>query len=187
MPQLTALLGEVHNALDVEKLGGIFAFLDGFSGEKKSRDDYAQLARLGLKRVYIGLESGDPELLRLLKKPGHPADAITAVREMKAAGVAVGLVVLLGAGGHQFERSHVRETIRVLNEMPLDADDLIYFSELIESEGMPYVQSAFESQLQPLTPDERILQGELIQNGLRFTEAGGTPHISRYDIREFVY
>jgi len=95
--------------------------------------------------------------------------------------------VLLGAGGHQFERSHVRETIRVLNEMPLDADDLIYFSELIESEGMPYVQSAFESQLQPLTPDERILQGELIQNGLRFTEAGGTPHISRYDIREFVY
>ena len=71
MPQLTALLGEVHNALDVEKLGGIYAFLDGFSGEKKSREDYAQLARLGLKRVYIGLESGDPELLRLLKKPGR--------------------------------------------------------------------------------------------------------------------
>ena len=187
MPQLTALLDEVHNALDVEKLGGIYAFLDGFSGEKKSREDYAQLAHLGLKRVYIGLESGDPELLRLLKKPGHPADAISAVREMKAAGVAVGLIVLLGAGGHQFERSHVRETIRVLNEMPLDADDLIYFSELIESEGMPYVQSAFEERLQPLTSDERILQGEMIEQGLRFTEAGGTPHISRYDIREFVY
>lgn len=187
MPQLTALLDEVHNALDVEKLGGIYAFLDGFSGEKKSRDDYAQLARLGLKRVYIGLESGDPELLSLLKKPGRPADAITAVREMKAAGVAAGLIVLLGAGGHQFERSHVIETIRVLNDMPLDADDLIYFSELIESEGMLYVQSAFEARLQPLSSDERILQGEMIQNGLRFTHAGGTPHISRYDIREFVY
>ena len=28
---------------------------------------------------------------------------------------------------------------------------------------------------------------EAIEAGLKFSETGGTPHISRYDIREFVY
>lgn len=187
MPQLTALIEQVHQVFDVEKLGGIYAFLDGFSGEKKTQSDYARLATLGLKRVYIGLESGDASLLQMLKKPGSTSDAISAVRAMKAAGIAVGIIILLGAGGHQFEQAHVRETVRVLNEMPLDADDLIYFSELIESEGMPYVQSAYEHHLLPLTSEERIRQGELIEASLVFSEEGGTPHISRYDIREFVY
>lgn len=187
MPQLTVLIEKVHHVYDVEKMGGIFAFLDGFSGEKKSQADYQVLADLGLKRIYIGLESGDPDLLRLLKKPGEPADVISSLQSMKRAGIAVGLIVLLGAGGHRFEQSHIRETIRVLNQLPLDADDLIYFSELIESEGMPYVSTAYANHLLPLTSGERIQQGEMIEAGLRFSEAGGTPHISRYDIREFVY
>lgn len=187
MPQLTALVEQVHKAFDVEKLGGIYAFLDGFSGEKKAREDYSRLASLGLKRVYIGLESGDAALLRLLNKPGEPTDAIAAVRAMKSAGVAVGIIILLGAGGHQYKQTHIRETVRVLNEMALDADDLIYFSELIESEGMPYIQTAYDQHLMPLTSEERIQQGEDIEAGLIFSEEGGTPHISRYDIREFVY
>ena len=187
MPQLGVLMEQIHQVYDVEQMGGIFAFLDGFSGKKKSQADYQFLAGLGLKRIYIGLESGDPELLRLLKKPGAPADVISAVKNMKNAGIAVGLIVLLGAGGHRFGQPHVRETIRVLNQMPLDADDLIYFSELIETEGMPYVQTAYANQLLPLTSKERIQQGEFIEAGLKFSAAGGTPHISRYDIREFVY
>ncbi|HWQ04132.1 MAG TPA: radical SAM protein [Longilinea sp.] len=187
MPQLSVLIEQVHQVYDVEQMGGIFAFLDGFSGEKKSQADYRLLAGLGLKRVYIGLESGDPDLLRFLRKPGEPSDAVAAVNSMKNAGISVGLIVLLGAGGHRFEQNHIRETIRVLNQMPLDADDLIYFSELIETEGMPYVQTAYAEHLLPLTPNERLRQGKIIEAGLRFSTAGGTPHISRYDIREFVY
>jgi radical SAM superfamily enzyme YgiQ (UPF0313 family) len=57
--------------LDVEQLGGIYAFLDGFSGERKSPEDYAELAQRGLKRVYIGMESGNNDLLHFLKKPGR--------------------------------------------------------------------------------------------------------------------
>jgi hypothetical protein len=71
--------------------------------------------------------------------------------------------------------------------MPLDLDDLIYFSELVESEGMDYTRDAYQQQLQPLTSAERIGQGEEIENQLVFSDDGGIPHISRYDIREFVY
>jgi hypothetical protein len=81
----------------------------------------------------------------------------------------------------------VRDTVRLLNEMRLDMDDILYFSELIESEGLPYTQAAYDAGLVPLTTEERLAQGEAIERQLRFSQAGGVPHISRYDIREFVY
>lgn len=187
MPRLLELIEIVHQVYDVERLGGIYAFLDGFSGEKKTAQDYARLAQRGMKRVYIGMESGHAELLRVLKKPGKPDDVVQAVRAIKAGGVAVGIIILLGAGGQSYAEGHVRDTIAALNAMPLDLDDLIYFSELIESEGLEYTTDAFEQQLNPLDANERIAQGEAIEAGLKFSEEGGVPHISRYDIREFVY
>lgn len=187
MPKLLAIFDVVHQVYDVQKLGGIYAFLDGFSGEKKSPADYRDLAGRGLERVYLGMESGNEALLRFLKKPGKPADVISAVRAMKAGGVSAGIIVLLGAGGHTYAADHVRDTIQAINAMDLDLDDLIYFSELILSDGLPYVRDAYQAHLQPLTPEERLAQGEAIQNGLKFSSQGGTPHISRYDIREFVY
>ncbi len=186
-PRLLPLLEITHELFDVAKLGGIYAFLDGFSGEKKTQADYAALARLGLRRVYIGLESGHDPLLRFLKKPGKAEDAVQAVRAMKAAGVAVGIIVLSGAGGKQFARAHTADTIAVLNRMELDADDLLYFSELVETEGLEYSRDAYAAALQPLSEAERIAQGEEIERALRFDEERGVPHISRYDIREFVY
>lgn len=187
MPRLLQLMDIVHDEFDVEQLGGMYAFLDGFSGEKKTAADYAELARRGMKRIYIGMESGSEELLNLLKKPGRPSDAIQAVRAMKDGGLAVGIIVLLGAGGHFYAPIHTRETIAAINQMPLDLDDLIYFSELIEDEGLQYTRDAYDQKLRPLTPAQRIAQGEEIEARLRFDPQRGIPHISRYDIREFVY
>ena len=165
--------------------GGIFAFLDGFSGEKKTSDDYARLASLGLKRVYIGMESGHAPLLRFLHKPGEPEDVLHTVRAMKAGGVAVGVIVLIGAGGHFYAEAHVRDTIALLNAMPLDSRDIIYFSELVVTDDMPYARDAAAANLHPLTHEECLAQEAAIRAGLRF--GASKPLISRYDIREFVY
>jgi hypothetical protein len=187
MPRLLPLVEAVHEVYEVEKMGGIFAFLDGFSGEKKTPDDYRLLAERGLKRVYLGMESGNASLLRFLKKPGQPEDVVNAVGAMKTGGVSVGIIVLLGAGGKRYASDHVRDTVAAINAMQLDLDDLVYFSELVVSEGMQYVQQAYQADLEPLNAEERTAQGEAIQQALRFPALGGTPHISRYDIREFVY
>lgn len=187
VPRLLPLFESIHEEFDVEKMGGIFSFLDGFSGEKKRSQDYRQLAHLGLKRVYIGMESGHEPLLKFLHKPGSPQDVIQAVQAMKTGGVAVGIIILLGAGGQKYAQPHVRDTIQALNQMPLDLDDLVYFSELIESEGLPYTQDAYRENLRPLSHQDRIGQQVQIEAGLVFSSSGGTPHISRYDIREFVY
>lgn len=187
MPILLQLFDVVHDVFDVEKLGGIYAFLDGFSGERKTVADYRLLASRGLKRVYIGMESGNDELLRFLNKPSTAREVIRSVRAMKEGGVAVGIISLLGAGGHTYAREHVKDTIDALNAMPLDMDDIVYFSELITDEDMQYSKAAYQEQLIPLTSAERIAQGEEIEVGLQFNEQLGVPHISRYDIREFIY
>jgi len=187
MKRLVPLLEITHNTFSVEKLGGIFAFLDGFSGEKKTAADYHTLAQMQLKRVYIGVETGSDELLRSLKKPGSAADAVQTVALLKKAGISVGVIFLLGVGGKKYAAQHVRETIRILNAMQLDLEDIIYFSELVEHESMEYTRSAYAHEYGPLNAAERAAQAEEITASLRFSESSGVPHISRYDIREFVY
>lgn len=184
--KLIPLIEIIHNHLDVEKFGGLFAFLDGFSGERKNTDDYKKLYTLGLNKIYIGLESGNNQLLKFLNKPGSAVDALHAVRLIKSAGISVGIIILLGAGGKRYQKDHIADTVDLLNQMNLDADDLIYFSELIESEGLTYTQNAFNSNLIPLTTAEIQFQRKSIEENLIFSELG-TPHISTYDIRDFVY
>ena len=187
MPRLLALINIVHEVYDVEALGGLYAFLDGFSGERKTVSDYQALAKVGLRRVYIGMESGHEPLLCFLNKPGQTSDVIQAVQNLKKAGVAVGVIVLLGAGGHTYARKHIQDTIQAINAMPLDMEDLIYFSELVEQEGMDYTKDAFQNHLRPLSVEECMQQGKQIERALKFNPRTGTPHIARYDIREFVY
>ena len=187
MRKLLPLFDAVHEVFDVAKLGGVYAFLDGFSGEKKRAKDYARLADRGLERVYVGMESGNESLLRFLRKPGDPDDVVAAVRALKAGGVAVGVIVLLGAGGSHYAEAHISDTIRTLNAMDLDGDDLIYFSELVVNENLAYAQEAIQAGLGSLTAKERVAQGEAIERGLRFSRGRGMPRISRYDIREFIY
>ncbi len=165
LPRLLTLLDVVHEVFDVEQLGGIFAFLDGFSGDKKTAQQYTQLAKRGVRRIYIGMESGNENLLRFLKKPGRPADVVSAVQAIKASGISVGIIILLGAGGKTYAQTHIKDTIQTVNAMNLDLDDLIYFSELIESEGLEYTRQAYEQNLQPLSSAERILQGKKLSAG----------------------
>lgn len=183
---LIPLFDIIHKHLDVEKLGGIFAFLDGFSGDKKTVKDYQKLKGLGLNKIYVGLESGNNNLLNFLNKPGTAQDAHNAVNTIKESGLSVGVIILLGAGGKEFESEHIADTVDIINKMNLDADDLIYFSELIESEGLEYSQLAFSNKLNPLSSTERFEQRNKIEEQFIFSELG-TPHISTYDIRDFVY
>ena len=163
----------------------LFSFLDGFSGSKKSVDDYAELAAHGLARIYIGLESGHAPLLTWLRKPGRAADVIEAARAIKAGGVKVCVIVLLGAGGTRFAEGHVLDTIDVVNAMALGVGDLIYFSDFVSLPGQPYGQIAEHDAAEPLTVGQMRGQRRAIESGLKFISA--PPKLATYDIREFVY
>jgi radical SAM superfamily enzyme YgiQ (UPF0313 family) len=161
----------------------VYAFLDAFTGTRKSVEDYRALAELGLKRVYIGLESGHDPLLEFVRKPGHAQDAIETVEAIKAAGINVGLIVMIGLGGDRFAVGHVADTITVLNQMPLGEDDLIYFSDLVEEPATPYPLLAQQQDIHALSTEGRAGQRAALRAGLQQPGV----KVSNYDVREFVY
>ncbi|MHC1784762.1 MAG: radical SAM protein [Anaerolineaceae bacterium] len=185
--KLKPYLEIIHQLYDVKTLGGIYAFLDGFSGEKKSPADFQEMADLGMDTIYIGLESGCNELLEFLNKPATAEQVLDTVKAAKSAGIAAAVIILLGAGGQAYSREHVRETVRVLNDMNLDAGDMIYFSKMINAEDSPYGALESENHLVPLSEREQEDQWQSIESQLNFDQALGTPSISVYDIRDFIF
>jgi len=164
-------------------LDGFYSFSDYFT-VYKTVEELRMLRSLGYRRVYIGLETGDPEVLRILSKPGPPERSIELVRRLKKAGISVGIIILIGAGGEEYYRQHVENTIRILNSMPLDRRDIIYFSKLKVREGSEYQRIAEEMGLTGLSEEEMDRQIEEIKRGISHREA---PIQAIYDIDETIY
>jgi hypothetical protein len=169
------------------RLESIATFLDVFTGEPRSAMDYTELRRLGLRRVYIGMESGCDVLLQWLRKPARQEAIHHTVRTLKEADIHVGVIILLGAGGIEFHQMHVRETIESLNGMGLGQGDYIYFSPLLIYPGSPYDESVQRSKIHCLTPIQLKGQELEIRAGLHFDVARGKPYLSHYELEAFVY
>ncbi len=165
---------------------GIYSFMDVFDSRHKSEWDFHALAERGLRRVYVGIETGSDKLLDFLQKAGRAQDAVYAVRALKEAGVQAGVIVMLGVGGDRFAEEHVESTIRILKAMQLGKGDIIYTSEFVEHPHSEYAVLAGVQGIRPLTRREMLVQREAIRSALTFDE-GDKPRISNYDIREFVY
>jgi YD repeat-containing protein len=166
---------------------GVYSFIDAFHVERKSVAEWEALAARGLRRAYIGMETGDDALLRFLNKPGTAADVVEAVARLKSAGVAVSVIILIGVGGDRYAEAHVRGTVEALNAMPLGAGDLVYFSDFVELPGAEYGERARAEGIRPLTQEEMRAQEKAIRAGLRWADPAHPPQLSRYDIREFIY
>jgi radical SAM superfamily enzyme YgiQ (UPF0313 family) len=136
----------------------------------------------------VGLETGDPGLLSWLEKPGRPEHAVELVGALRAGGVAVGVIVLVGAGGERFDQRHVARTADVLSAMRLGPDDMIYFSEYVDDPSLAYGRHAAGApELQPLPPERARAQRDAITRSFRPADATRPPRRAGYDIREFVY
>ena len=78
------------------------------------------LARAGLDRVHIGLESGDAKTLNFHRKGQSPKMVKETTSWLKEAGIEVSFYVLLGLGGRENWKRHILETGRVINETEPD-------------------------------------------------------------------
>ncbi len=166
----------------------LFSFVDTWTGHRKPVAEWRDYAALGLRRVYVGLETGDPGLLAWLEKPGSPEDAVHLVGALHEAGIAAGVIVLLGAGGERFAGAHAARTAEVLTAMGLGPDDFVYFSEYVDEPGLAYGRRAAGApDLQPLSPARDAELRRAILAGLRPADPARPPRSATYDIREFVY
>lgn len=109
---------------------GMYAFADVPRAAQLLAQDAAALADAGVRRLYLGLESGHVPLLRRLRKPHDGRRVREAVERLHAGGIAVGVVVLVGAGGAAFEHLHHDDTVALVGDLGLGAGDLVLVSPL---------------------------------------------------------
>ena len=81
----------------------------------KSTAELEELRDAGLKLVYVGVESGDDEVLRRVDKGETYASTIEGLRHAHSAGVASSVMILNGLGGVQLSRQHAVHSAQVLN------------------------------------------------------------------------
>ncbi len=199
---LIPLLEVVHEAFPIEPAGlaeeelrrwradhpvrftGLYSFIDAFTGYRKSVQELRELQQLGVRRVYIGVETGCEHLLRFLQKPQTDDEVLRLTEALKEADIAIGVIVLLGAGGDRFAEAHVRDTIALLHRLPWGPGDILYFSELVEPYAGEYTHHARQAGIRPLPPEQMHEQRRRIDEALKLPRG---VQRATYDIREFVY
>lgn len=180
--RLHPILETAAAAFPGRPIGG---FVDVFTGERKPAADWVDLRARGLRRVYLGFETGHDPLLRWMNKPGGASEALAFCRVLKAAGVSVGVIFLCGAGGERFAAGHVRDTLALAAGLPLDPGDLVYLSPFVEPQGSSYAARAAGDGIRPLDPAAIEVQRTALRDGIRRAHPG--VRVARYDIREFLY
>ncbi len=87
---------------------------------RKDVEELRALRDLGMGILYLGLESGDPEVLRRIKKNATVEELIRAGKRVKESGILLSVTVILGLGGVEGSQRHAVETGKVLSEMDPD-------------------------------------------------------------------
>ncbi len=79
--------------------------------------DMERIARAGLDRIHIGLESGSDKVLAMVKKGATKATHIQAGLRVRNAGMELSEYVMPGLGGVGLSEEHARESADALNQI----------------------------------------------------------------------
>lgn len=83
----------------------------------KSERELDELKSLGIKRVYMGLESGSDHVLEMINKGTTAAQMIAAAEKLRKVKIFSSVTVLLGAGGVSHSQLHAVKSGEVLQQM----------------------------------------------------------------------
>ncbi len=87
---------------------------------KKTPAELSELKKAGVGIIYQGIESGNRDVLRRIKKGAFPHHMVEAALKVKNAGILLSQTVLLGIGGTEMSAEHAMDTGRLLGEMSPD-------------------------------------------------------------------
>ena len=83
----------------------------------RTEEELRTLREKGLTMIYMGLESGCDEVLKLMRK-GHTSEEIVAMgKKVRDAGMALSVTAITGLGGQELMEKHAIETAEAFNAM----------------------------------------------------------------------
>jgi len=93
------------------------AYANAKSIKMKSPEELIQLKKNGLGILYLGVETGDAELLKEIRKGTSAEHLINMGRKVRDANIKLSVTVLLGIAGRERSLEHARATGELLSAM----------------------------------------------------------------------
>ena len=179
-------------AMNSEKLADIISYardlfpeaerISSYGGARflkgKPPEALRRLREAGLDISYLGLESGDDEILARMQKGVDSQGMIEAARRVKEAGIDLSVYILLGLGGEELWRQHAENTARVLNAMQ---PDFIRPRTLAILPGIPLFDEVKEGRFQEASGETIMRELQILLSSLEIEDAWFlSDHISNY-------
>lgn len=145
---------------------------------KKSISGLCSLRAAGLNRAYLGLESGDEQILQQVNKGADAEQMLQAGQNLVNSGFDLFCIVQLGLGGRERSREHVLATADIVNRIQPQNLNALTFTPV---PGTPLYRDAQAGKFQLLDPFETLEEMKLLFenisiDGLRFV----SQHASNY-------
>ena len=140
-----------------------------------------ELNEAGLKRAYLGVETGDDELLKKVKKGATAQEILDAALLLKDCGFDLWTMIILGlAGSGEPSKRHALATAELMNKMvPQHLSALTYMCE----PGTPMYQDVQQGKFKMLTPrqvleETRLLLANIHEGPIHFTSNHASNYLS---------
>ncbi|HHL57845.1 MAG TPA: radical SAM protein, partial [Bacteroidetes bacterium] len=144
----------------------------------KTDEELRLLADKGLKLLYVGIETGDDELLQLINKGETYESTSQALIRARRAGIKLSVMILNGLGGRKYSEQHAINSARIVNEIQPE-----YLSTLVLSfpYGVAHFKKRFGGDFEELTKMELILEMGNFLSGLELeSTVFRSDHASNY-------
>ncbi len=129
---------------------------------RKSKEEIAILKELGLKMLYMGIESGSDSILKSINKGVKSSEIIEAGKKVKASGIKLSATLISGIGGKGKLLENAVESAKVINA--IEPDYLGTLTLMVEPNTEMY-EAVSLGNFEVLSPDEAMLEmRELIKN-----------------------
>jgi radical SAM superfamily enzyme YgiQ (UPF0313 family) len=126
------------------RLARVNLYANGTSILSKSSEELTRLRDLKLQTLYMGLESGDENLLKQVHKGETAEGMCEAVQKAQAVGLKCSVMILLGLAGRKGSQEHAQATARILNRMQPRLLSALRFVEVPGCSMFPDYQTATE-------------------------------------------
>lgn len=117
----------------------------------KTDEELKLLKDAGLDMIYMGIESGDDEVLKFVKKGATQAEMIEAGKKIKKAGMVISVTLISGLGGRRYLKEHALGSAKVITEMK---PEYVGFLTLLVEEGTPMYDQLQNGEIELLRPQE---------------------------------
>ncbi len=144
---------------------------------RKGLSELSRLKKAGLTRIHVGLESGDDEVLKSIKKGTDAAEQLEAGLWAKEAGIELSVYVLLGIGGRERSHSHARHTAMILNGLN---PDFIRVRTFLPKVNTLMLHQIHKGRFRILSPHEVLAELESIIGRLTVTSKVRSDHYTNY-------